>query len=299
MVIEDLIPIRVAEKNPIDMLPIAFLYSTMAIFLAAWIFPSNAAIVAVFLATLACMPLMLSLIGFEKEKEEMHRDYLKRVVYSLFGGAKSHGASEPAEQLLPFFIWLFLGLAVAFTFWFAVLPKDFAANLFYVQLNTIKEINLGFSGNSAAIGLFFSKILLNNIKVLAFAVLFSIIYGAGAIFILVWNASVIGVAIGDTMRNALSAYAPAIGFVSIAGYSTAIGSSLMRYMLHGIPEILAYFIGALAGGMISIAVVRHEWNSEKFEATTYNALGLVIMAILILVIAAMLEVTVSPLILVK
>ena len=32
---------------------------------------------------------------------------------------------------------------------------------------------------------------------------------------------------------------------------------MTRYMTHGIFEILAYFIGGLAGGLISVAIIRH------------------------------------------
>ena len=33
---------------------------------------------------------------------------------------------------------------------------------------------------------------------------------------------------------------------------------LVRYMIHGLPEIAAYFIAAMAGEIISVAVIRHE-----------------------------------------
>lgn len=299
MVLEDLLPIGQAEKQPWFVFPVTFLYATVAIFLAQWIFPSQAAIVAVFLATIACLPLMINVIGFEKEKEEHERDYLREVLFSTFGKGRGARPISSREKILPFFIFLFLGLAVAFSFWFVVLPKDIVTNLFYLQMNTIKEINLGFSGNTSVIGYFFTKILMNNLKVLAFCVLFSIIYGAGAIFILVWNASVIGTAIGDSIRNAITSYAKITGFSSLAGYSSAISASLLRYLLHGVPEILAYFVGALAGGFISVAVVKHEWGSEKFENTTYNAMGLIVIAVLILILAAMIEVTISPMISVR
>jgi len=299
VVLEDLIPIGQAERQPYFIFPVTFLYASVAIFLAQWIFPSQAAIVAVFLATLACMPMMIAVIGLEKEKEERERNYLSEVIFSVFGKKQSFKSWNSSEKILPFFIFLFLGLAVAFSFWFVVLPKDTVTNLFYLQMNTIKEINLGFSGNTSAVGFFFTRILLNNLKVLAFCVLFSIIYGAGAIFILVWNASVIGAAIGDSIRNAITAYAKITGVATFAGYSSAISTGMLRYFLHGVPEILAYFVGALAGGFISVAVVRHEWGSEKFENTTYNAMGLIVIAILILILAAMIEVTISPMISVK
>ncbi|MBD3263244.1 hypothetical protein GF374_02605, partial [Candidatus Woesearchaeota archaeon] len=182
MVLENIIPVKLAEQKPWNMFPIAFLFSTIAIFLALWIFPSHAAIVAVFLTTLACMPLMLTVIGFEKEKEERTRDYIKQLLLSFFRGKKqikfTGTSSETKEKLLYFFIFLFLGLSLSFTFWFSVLPDNLISNLFYIQLNTIREINIGVMGKFL-MGKYFSKILLNNVKVLAFCVLFSFIYGAG------------------------------------------------------------------------------------------------------------------------
>ena len=297
MVLENLIPVRLAEQKPWNMFPIAFLFSTIAIFLALWIFPSHAAIVAVFLTTLACMPLMLKVIGFEKEKEERTRDYIKQLLLSFFRGGRrekyDHAKAEPQERLLYFFVFLFLGLALSFTFWFVVLPSNLVTNLFYIQLNTIKEINAGVVG-SAVIAQLFSRILLNNIKVLAFCIFFSFIYGAGAIFILVWNASVIGVAMGNSIRSAMAA--KLAGLTGIVGYSSIVSVSLLRYLLHGIPEILAYFIGGLAGGIISIAVLKQERGSTNFKNSMYHAFSLVILAVVILIIAALLEVTVSPLI---
>ena len=297
MVLENIIPIKLAEQKPWNMFPITFLFSTIAIFLALWIFPSHAAIVAVFLTTLACMPLMLKVIGFEKVKEERTKDYLKQILLAFFKGRKhanvSYGQVEPTEKLLSFFIFMFLGLALSVTFWFSVLPNTLITNIFYIQLNTIREINIGVLGG-AVFGQYFSKILLNNIKVLSFCILFSFIYGAGAIFILVWNSSVIGVAMGNSIRSALATKVS--GLSGAMGYASAIPAGLMRYLIHGIPEILAYFVGGLAGGLIGIAVLKQEKDPIKFKKTLFHVGGLIGLAIVILVISALIEVSISPLI---
>lgn len=295
MVLEDLIPVRLAEEKPLNMLPIAFLYSTLAIFLSLWIFPANAAIVAVFLITIACIPLMLNVIGFEKQKSESSKTYLRDLIFSFI----KNGSQNPfGGKVIPFFIFLFLGLSLAITFWYVLLPQDMLVNLFYLQLNTIKEINLNLSGSAVQIfsQSYFMRILINNVKVLAFSILFSFIYGAGAVFVIAWNASVIGVAMGDGIRKAISQVAGTSGLVAVAGYSSAISTGLLRYLIHGVPEILAYFVGALAGSLISLAVVRHEYNSEKFKQTVMHSMGLFGLAILILLIAAVIETTISPLI---
>src|SRR3989304_2483087 len=279
MVLEEIVHATTAEKKPIVILPIAFIYATIAMFVALWIFPSAAAIVSVFLITLAVMPLFIEVILFEKQKEESDKSYLRQILIPniKFGQGK--------DKLLSFFVYLFLGFALATTMWFVVLPSSMINDLFQIQLNTIREINLALSG-AAVSPSFFGAILANNIKVLAFSVLFSFIYGAGAIFILAWNASVIGVAMGDTIRSSLTAASSVTGSASFAFYASTISAGLLRFLLHGVPEVLAYFIGALAGGMLSIAVLKQEFTSEKFTKTIKDMGGLVLVAIGLLIISA-------------
>ena len=125
----------------------------------------------------------------------------------------------------------------------------------------------------------FSAIFSNNIYVLIFTILFSLVFGAGAIFILVWNASVIGAAIGIFTKGSLA---------NLPG-------GLLRYMVHGIPEISAYFVGALAGGIISVAVIRKDLQGSGTWKILQDSLLLVIIAIMILVVAGLMEVYLTPL----
>jgi uncharacterized membrane protein SpoIIM required for sporulation len=231
------------------------------------------------------MPLFLEVIVFEKQKEESSANYLKEIL--------TFRRSADKEKLFLFFIYLFLGLSLAVAFWFIILPSNMLNDLFYVQLNTIREINLSLTSGKIISNSFFSAILENNLKVLAFSIIFSIIYGAGAMFILAWNASVIGVAIGDAIRsNLIASNINGSGFVA---YSSAISSGLLRYLMHGIPEVLAYFIGALAGGILSIAIVRQEFNSDSFRKTSKDVMYLILLAVALLIIAAIIEVTITPL----
>ncbi len=65
-------------------------------------------------------------------------------------------------------------------------------------------------------------------------------------------------------------------------------------MIHGIPEIAAYFIAALAGGIVSVAVIKHEVRSEKFWSVLQDSLNLIIIAVVILFLAAGMEVFITP-----
>ena len=112
-----------------------------------------------------------------------------------------------------------------------------------------------------------------------FTLLFSLIFGAGAIFILAWNASVIAAAIGIFTKYQI----------------TEIPLGLLRYMIHGVPEIAAYFITALAGGIFGIGFFKNKIKSRKFLRVIENTIILLFVSILILIIAALIEVYLTPL----
>ena len=130
------------------------------------------------------------------------------------------------------------------------------------------------------------KIFLNNIRVLIFCLLFSFFYGVGAIFILSWNASVIGVAIGNFIRTNVSKYLAYFSIVPLA---------IVRYMTHGILEIGAYFVAGLAGGIISVAIIKHDLGTKNFEHVLLDSVDLILVSVLLLVIAALVEVFITPL----
>ena len=119
------------------------------------------------------------------------------------------------------------------------------------------------------------------------SILFAFIYGLGAIFILTWNASVIGTAIGIFVRSK-----------TIAGSSVllSVPLGLYRYFLHGIPEILAYFVGGLAGGIISVAIINHDFGTKKFEKIILDSSELITLSLIILFVAALIECYITPLI---
>lgn len=288
MVLESLINPENAENHSWLMIFLGFLYSSVAMLLAYWIFKSYSSIVMIFFVTMASIPIIYRVIKMEEEKDLT--DMNERLLL------KEHG------KALSSFMYLFLGATLAFVFWYVVLPVETLSILFESQANTLSLINPTFStgyatqiaGNVSAEFELFKQIFLNNIKVLVFCILFSFLYGAGAIFILMWNASVIGVAIGNFIRTNIAALALELGGVTIGGYFSVVSIGLLKYTIHGIPEILAYFFAALAGGIISIAIINHEYSSRKFEHILLDAADLLLLSIAIIFIAALLEVYVTP-----
>ena len=286
MVLESLSTPSKAEKKPWDLLFIGVMYAAIGLFLAVWVFREEASIVMVLLTVIACVPLMYNTLRYEEEKDT--------VIFREQTLLKEHG------KALSFFIFLFVGFVIAFSLAYIFLPESIVEPTFRTQTETIRNINSQVSGesiNSAFTGdtTLWMQIFMNNIKVLLFCIFFAFFYGAGAIFILTWNASVISAAIGSFFREHIGIYADKVGLVHVAGYFHIYSLSLLRYFLHGIPEILAYFVGGLAGGIISVAVIKHEFGTKVFKRILLDSSNLVLLAVMVLVIAATLEVYVTPL----
>lgn len=273
-----------AEKRPWEMFFIGAFYATIALFLTQWIFSGDpvlskyTGILVVTFCVMFTIPFLYFAIKHEEEKDLEG--------YSYFRLIEEHG------KALTYLMFLFLGFIVAFSFWYIVFE---GGNLnFRAQIETYCMINrpsnfdqcveeYGIKQISKTTAFLTAQerivnIFANNIYVLIFTLVFSLIFGAGAIFILAWNASVIAAAIGIFSKSSLS----------------NLPMGILRYMIHGIPEIGAYFIAALAGGIVSIAVIKHDVRSEKFWVILQDSLNLIILAVVVLFIAALIEVFVTP-----
>jgi uncharacterized membrane protein SpoIIM required for sporulation len=66
-------------------------------------------------------------------------------------------------------------------------------------------------------------------------------------------------------------------------------------MIHGFPEIAAYFVTALAGGIFGVGVIRNGIKNKIFLRILENTVMLLFIAILLLIIAAIIEVYFTPL----
>ncbi len=281
--LEMLIRPKTAERHPWELFFIGLLYASLSLLLVNWVFAKDAVlakragILVVLFTVLFSIPYIYYTMRYEEEK-------IKR-------GKRSLELLKEHRRSIYALLWLFLGFTVAFAFWYTILPTTLG---FREQIETycminrptnfnecvaqygIKDVSITtpFLTNTERLFLIFT----NNMYVLLFTLVFSLIFGAGVIFILAWNASVIGAAIGIFANSKLS----------------ALPAGLLRFLIHGIPEIASYFIVALAGGLVSVAVVKHELGKEKFWEVLQDSLNLIIFAILVLILAALIEVFVTP-----
>lgn len=279
MVFEALITPMAAEQRPWQMLLLGVLYSSLGVILGLWIFRDYASLIMVFITVMGCLPIVYNTIKYEEEKDEEDYD-------------ESHLLKQHWKAL-QVFMYLFAGVTISLVVWYAFLPQGLLSQLFSAQSVTIQQINPATGRLSGAFGTF-TEIFVNNFNVMVFCLLFSFLYGFGAIFILVWNASVIATAIGIFIRMNITSAAEHAGMAKAACYFQVFPVGLTKYAIHGIPEILAYFIAGLAGGIISVAVIRHNFGTRKFERIVIDTADLIMIALFILIIAAFLEVYVTP-----
>jgi uncharacterized membrane protein SpoIIM required for sporulation len=283
--IESLVNPKRMEKGPWKMFFIGLLYASLSLFLTQLFFSSDpvlskfSGMIVVIFCVMFSLPFMIYIIKKEEKQDEK--------IESVLGVWKTHKGAIYA------LMWLFLGFIVAFSFWYLVLNEP---SLLNAQIETYCMINspgniegcvsqyaqgeiISPTGHITKGGRFLS-ILENNIYVMIFTLIFSLIFGAGAIFILAWNATVIASAIGVFTSYQIS----------------KIPLGVARYMIHGFPEIASYFITALAGGILGIGFIRHGITDKRFLHVLENVGILLLFAGIILVFAGLIEVYITPLI---
>jgi uncharacterized membrane protein SpoIIM required for sporulation len=277
MVLESLFNPFAVKKRPWEMFVAGFIYSIVGLTLSYLVFREVSGLLTVFLIVLATLPLLYTTIKNEEE--------LDLKITGEWKLLKEH------TKVLIFLIFLFLGITAALSLAYVFLPAEMVSTVFSLQEKAIINTNNNVQGNITQLGLL-TRIFLNNLKVLFFCIVFAFLYGTGAIFILTWNASVVATAIGNFFKTELAQGASLVGMSSMSVYFGAASLSVLRYMTHGILEMASYFIAGLAGGIISIALIKHNLKEDR---VLVDALDMILLSLGFLVVAAFVEVYVTPL----
>jgi len=258
MVLEKLVSIRDAIRNPLWMFIIGGIVSVISLFISFVFFPETVGIFFSFVVTFTMTPFMINLFSYEEAKEE---ELCKKKDMNFFGRYR---------EILNIYTAFFLGVILVLTIIYLIIPEEYVQKVFEDQLTQIKLIR-----GSVAFVDTFQKIIINNIGVLFISFLFAFLFGSGALFILSWNASVLATAIGLTAK-------------SLGGFK-GLPVALLIYFPHGSLEILAYFIVGIAGGIISATISKR--RSKYFYMVLRDTLMLIGISIVILFLAGFIEST--------
>ncbi len=289
---------------------VAFLFAIVGMWLAYFIFPNSASILTLAFIVIAAEPLIRKTLIHE-EKLEVEKP----------GNPTTF--LERHFDLIAMYSWFFLGLIIAYMSWYIILPEsnpnrcidgfcgEFPTrdSVFSEQERQLKSIGQLRENVSTSGGFIFPStgyatptsglnksdywgivnfLFANNTTVLLLAVLFSFLFGEGALFLISWNASIIGTVMGKISAQAMAATASK----DIIGVAYSIGFGIYHgigFIPHGIPEIVAYYIGAIAGGIISASMAKKVYQTNEFKIIAMDAAALIIIAIIMLWSAAMIE----------
>ncbi len=265
---------------------VGFTYSLVALFLSYLVFKEVSGLLTVFLIVIGILPTMYITVKSEEELDIKYEGEWKLL--------------QEHAKVITFLLFMFLGITTALIASYVLLPHGMVDNIFYLQHKAIVNVNNYVRGSiiaeditgQATKGDIFVKIFLNNLKVLFFCLIFSLLYGTGALFILTWNASVIAAAVGGLIKNKIAETASMVGLDLFSAYFGTVAFGFLKYMLHGILEITAYFIIGLAGGILSMALIKKDLS---YDSIMTDVLDLVLISIGFLLAGGIVEVYITPL----
>jgi len=283
MVLESLLETESVAKHPLFALFLGFLFSSVSLWIAFFSFPASASILAISFITIAAVPLIHHVFQWEEEqavkKRSRHRSFTGRNF-----------------DLIKIYAWFSLGIIAGYAIWYTLLPMDANSvcwqagscidipdrgTVFKEQIRSLDMISK-ISGSemvaNATVGggicsgfwCWFNLVFTNNSSLMLLAVLLSFLFGAGALFLITWNASIVGVLIGQN--------------IVASNHLTFLG-----LLPHGIPEFAGYFMGAISGGLISVALTKKKFFPKEFEIVAKDSLFLLIIALFSLLVGAAIE----------
>ncbi|MFC1727930.1 stage II sporulation protein M [Nanoarchaeota archaeon] len=238
-------------------------YGTASIF-----FPQNISLTMIFFITLLLVPSAIKLISLEEDKEGR---------YGVKKFVKNHKVI--IEVLLFLFIGVFLGYFIlGFTGGYE--------NVISYQQNFLENQGI----NETLIDNFlqtdqsklnkFAGIAISNMGVSIIAFVLSFFYGIGAIFLIVLNASIFSTFIlfvTQQLGKSLQEILTILGIFSI----------------YAIPEVAGFLLAAIAGGVISKAVIKEKVGSKRFKNVVKDATLLLLVSFAVILLSALLEVFVT------
>ncbi len=280
--LEEIVDPSYAREKPSLIFFLAILFVSLAVLINIAL--PNLAGAALTFAFAPAIPLILSLLIKEEDEEEKRLELLEQ-----------KRAWQYHLPLLKVFSLFFAGAFVAYMLWYAFLPDSIGTTVFGSQQQEISRLGVEFvkttrsevvsergqnyvriyevSGRVIKPGLAW-KLFAHNAVVLLFMFFFSFIYGVGAIYLLLWNASVIGIFVGEQFRQ--------FGFNEFL-------SVFLRILPHGLLEVGAYFMAAIAGGVLSVALMHKHHMKPQFKLIAIDIGLLLFNSIAALALAAVLE----------
>jgi uncharacterized membrane protein SpoIIM required for sporulation len=252
--------------SPIQLIVEGIIVALTGSFFAGWLFPSEAGLIAVFLAAVASTDSIERLLGW-------HR----RMVFD-----NSVPAARANGRLTARLMSLFLGTIIGFSVVAMVLPTEALQGLFAPQLrelsnNDFMNINFGHPGD----------IFFHNLYVMLFFFVIALPFRQGGVMLAVaWNASVWAATFVTLARNWSENYS--IDF--LPAFTRVVAATVPHMLI----EAAAYIVAGIAGVFVSKAILRYALESERFGSVLKGAGMLLLIGLSLIAIGSLLEGLLAP-----
>ncbi|MEW5896744.1 MAG: hypothetical protein AB1668_03570 [Nanoarchaeota archaeon] len=265
MVLEQLLSTHWLQKRPLCAVFLGIAYTFIAAITSYIFFKDSFSVSLLFLITVLLVPSLLNLLAMEEERERI--EGLHHFFYNH-------------KEIFEIYLFLFIGLFIGYlaVIW-AMLTLGMDINVtLSEQVKMLGEtITKGkvesFSVNQLTHAL---SIFSVNVGVAVILFILSLFYGAGSIFLVVWNASIFSTFIYTTISNISRSINHSIALFGI-------------FSIYIIPELAGFLLAAIAGGVVSKAVLSEKFLSPTFRNVTRDAFVLLLISFAFLLAAAFLE----------
>lgn|SRR3989338_10099771 len=265
MVFEQLFKLKWIERKEHAFF-LGFIYSIIGLISAKLIFPANVGLMSIAFTSILLIPSLVMLLKLEENVEIREK---KLSIKRLF---------EDHKDIFKVYIYMFLGIFLAYLLTSLLFPEITIQEIFTTQLRSA-----GIYGFATIESIPLFNLIINNLIVFLACFILSFFYGAGSILFLTWNASVWGIVFGFFAKQSLLIEQNKIfSFISL----------LLPFLPHMVTEALAYISAAIAGGVVSKAVLREKLFSKKFYHVTTDAIIFLAIGFILVILAGIIEVSV-------
>jgi len=248
------------EKQPRFAFLIGMIYSIIAIIAALIIFPKSQGLASIAFLSLLLVPSLSDMFRIEEKQDSVSKKFSIKKIF------------QDHNDILQVYLMLFLGIFLTYALFSLRFPNLLVQGVFSNQLRII-----GMNVGQAVGGFSFGSIFANNFKIMMIFLVLSLVFGAGSILFLAWNASVWGVVFGFLATNSVNAF-------------DSFFSTFLKVMPHMFLEAGAYFFAIIAGGIMSQAILREKIGSDKFNYVLKDGFVFVVIGFMLLALAALVEV---------
>ncbi|MFQ5475317.1 MAG: stage II sporulation protein M [Candidatus Nanoarchaeia archaeon] len=274
MVLEQIFDIELSRKKPFFAFLYGILFTFVGFFVALMFFKGSLSLTTIFLITLLLVPTLTHLLSLEERRER--REGMKHFL-------KNH------KDVVEVYLFAFLGVFVGYILLGLLLGAHPSYDLVFKFQNGFLQGQEGLTAD-LLFG-FFQKIpepsaaqlmsiISNNMAFVIVCFIFSLFYGASAIFLLILNASVFANFILFLLKN-------------ISGNLLSAVKIFFFFLIHLIPEVIGFLLAAIAGGVLSKALMSEKRGTDAYRNVVKDATLLLLMAFALIVVGALLEVYVT------